>query len=330
MICDILSMYSCNNYIVGRDYNEIAAYITVFFISICEFLIRRFLLKNKRVNSVPPYWNILIAIPIISILLLLILIMNNLNNRIVLVSVSAGILFINLLIFYLYDVLTYAYLKLEETTLFERQVASYSNQLDVLMKSEEKLRTLRHDMKHHLNELLIMSEKHNEGEIIDYIQNMWTYMDNPYEYVSSGNKEIDSLLNYLINKAEQVLERVDYKINIPEELQIHPFDLNVIMGNLLDNAIIAANRSEKKWLSVLVGYEKGVLFINIKNSYDCILNKQENKYITTKKDAGEHGIGLQNVKKMVDSYKGTIQITDENHIFDVKIMLYTLLKIGNT
>ncbi len=325
MICDIISMYSCNNYIVGKEYNELAAYITVFLIGICEFVIERFLIKNRKSDFVPPYWNILIAIPIISIILLLILIMNNLNNRIILVSISTGILFINLLIFYLYDILVGAYLKLEESALFERQIESYSNQLNVMMQSEEKVRAFRHDIKHHLNELSIMANRLDDKEIINYIKSMYTYLDNPYEYISSGNREVDSLLNYMLNKAKTILRKVDYEINVPKELEIRSFDLNVIIGNLFDNAIEASKTSEKKWMEISLKYEQGMLFIRIRNSYDNAVQKQGNVYTTTKKEVQKHGIGLQNVKKVVDSYNGDMQISDKNNIFDVKIILYTLL-----
>ena len=325
MICDIISMYSCNNYIVGKEYKEMASFITVFLIGICEFIIERFLVKNRRSNFIPPYWSILIAIPIISIVLLLILIMNNLNNRIILVSVSSGILFINLLIFYLYDILIEAYLKLEESALFERQTAIYSNQLNVIMKSEEKVRSLRHDMKHHLNELSIIASRHKDDESINYIENMRAYLDNPSEYNSSGNKEVDSLMNYMLNKAESVLKKVDYQINVPKELEIHSFDLNVIIGNLLENAIHAAENSQKKWLEVSLSYEQGMLFIRIRNSYDNKVQKQGEIYATTKKETQEHGIGLQNVQRVVNNYKGDMQISDKDNIFDVKIILYTLL-----
>ena len=325
MICDIIAMYSCNNYIVGKEYNEVAAYITVFLIGICEFIIERFLIKNRRTDFIPPHWNILIAIPIISIILLLILIMNNLNNRIILVSMSTGILFVNLLIFYLYDVLVGAYLKLEESALFERQIESYSNQLNVMMQSEEKVRAFRHDMRHHLNELSIMADRINAEEIIDYIRSMYTYLDNPYEYISSGNKEVDSLLNYLVNKAKSILNRVDYEINIPKELAIRSFDLNVIIGNLLDNAIEASKDSEEKWLEISLKYEQGMLFIRIRNSYQNAIQKNGECYLSTKKDTQEHGIGLQNVKKVVENYQGEMQISDSHNIFDVKIILYTIL-----
>lgn len=324
MICDILAIYSFSNYIVGEEYNELAAYATVFLISICEFIIERFAIKNNEIIT-PPNWNILITIPIISIIILFILLMSNLNNRIVLVSVSAGILFINMLIFYLYNAMADLYLRLEENTLLERQMISYSNQLDVLMQSEEKVNALRHDMKHHLNELIVMAEQCGEWKIKDYLCDMQRFMDNSCAYVQSDNKEIDSLLNYMLKKANQILDKVECKVNIPKSLSIRPFDLNVILGNLLDNAIFAAGNSQDKWLSVILSYEKGMLFINIKNSYNNKIIKQNQEYVTTKRAGKEHGIGLQNVKKVVYNYNGRMEIGEDNNIFDVKVMMYTIL-----
>lgn len=325
MICDIIAVYSCNNYIVGKGQNELTVYITVFLIAVCEFIVEKFLVKNRKTDIIPLHWGILMAIPIISILLLLILIMNNLNSRIVLVSVGTGVLFINLLVFYLYDVLASAYVKLEETAIFERQLASYSNQLNVMMQSEEKMVALRHDMKHHLNQLSIMANRNQDTEVFDYIQSMHSYFNSPYCYTSTGNKDIDSLINYMLNKAEKIIEKVDYEINVPKDLEINSLDLNIIIGNLLENAIDAAKSSIGKWMEVSLNYEQGILFIRVRNSFNNEVKRQGDTYITTKKKMDGHGIGLQNVKKVVDSYKGEMQILDKNNIFDVRIILYTLL-----
>ncbi|MCM1101169.1 MAG: GHKL domain-containing protein [Clostridium sp.] len=324
MACDIVSIYSFSNYTVGGGYNEIAAYVTVFLISICEILVEKVIIKNKKTAFSPPYVNLLIAIPVISIAILFVLMMNNLNNRAILVLTGAGILFINILIFYLYGALLDVCLKLEENHLFERQIAGYANQLDLLMQSEERVTALRHDMKHHLNELLIKANNGERDEIITYIQDMGIFMENSNEYSRSGNKEVDSLLNYMLNNAEKVLNKIEYKISIPKDLGIRLFDINIILGNLLENAISAAGNSEEKWLSVFIKYEKGILFIHIMNSYSGQIIRQGTHYVTTKKETQGHGIGLQNVKKIVDSYHGTLDVEHKNNIFDVKIMIYTV------
>lgn len=321
MFCDILAAYSCYNYVYGEETIENVAYITIFLIAICEFVVERALVKNREKDSMPLAWNLLVTIPIISIVILMIITMNNLNNRIILISVSTGILLINLLLFYMYDVLTAAYLKLEESVMFERQLASYANQLKVLTQSEKKVSALRHDLKHHFIELLSRTK---EEDLIKYIHTMQKELDYPQEYIRSGNKEIDSVLNYMLEKAKKTLKKVEYKADVPEKIDISDFDLNIIMGNLLDNAILAAQNSEEKSLSISMRYEKSMLFICVKNSYSGVLQKKKEIYVSTKQGAGTHGIGLQNVRRVVERYNGSMNISDEKGIFDVKIMLYTM------
>ena len=53
--------------------------------------------------------------------------------------------------------------------------------------------------------------------------------------------------------------------------------------------------------------------------------KHGKDYITTKEEYGQHGLGLQNVKRIVCKYSGNIDILDTNDIFDVKIVLYTIV-----
>ncbi len=321
MLCDVIAIYSFSDYMIGGDYNLVAVYITVLLFALCEFLFEKFLVKQKNEAFVTPHWNAILLVPEISIALLLVLVMNNLNNQRILVIVSVGILVINLLVFYMYNALIAAYRKVGENIAFERQIASYANQLDVLMQSEEKVTALRHDMKHHLNELYRMSKNNINTEVMEYISNMQNFMSSDMELVRSGNREIDSILNYMLGKAKKILDRVEYKVNIPKDVLLKPFDITVLFGNLLENAIEAAEKSQgEKWLSLSLQYEKGLLFVSIENSYLSV-KKRGMAYCTTKSEEG-HGIGLQNVERIVASYQGTMEIADNNKVFSVKILLY--------
>lgn len=93
-------------------------------------------------------------------------------------------------------------------------------------------------------------------------------MLNSDEYVDSGNKEIDSTLNYLLQKADKILDNTKISIVLPENLSVHTFSINVILGNLLDNAIEAAQNSKEKYLGIDIRTKRGLLFITIENSYD--------------------------------------------------------------
>lgn len=322
MFCDCLAIFSFYNYFSTGKYGDILAYVSVFLTGISEFIIERYLMKNKGSAFTLPCWKMLLCIPVISVCILLPLTVLNLNNEFAVAIISAGLLFINMLTFYLYDTLITAYQKQEETFLLERQADSYANQLEILMQSEAKLKGLRHDLKHHFIELLNMADTQHEEEMTAYIHAMQEELSNPSEYVESGNKEIDSLLNLMIRKANEVLNDVEHKISVPDKLAISAYDLNVIIGNLLDNAIHAASESERKWLSVSAVYEKELLFIRVQNSFSGSLTVKNGIYLSTKPEKRGHGIGLQNVRRVVEKNKGNIQITHTADVFDVKIMLY--------
>ena len=90
--------------------------------------------------------------------------------------------------------------------------------------------------------------------------------------------------------------------------------MNVILGNLLENAIFAAEKSEEKWIDISIYVDKGVFHATIKNTYNGELISKNEKLLTTKSNPNEHGIGLENVNKIVGKYNGVLKI---DHTFQL-------------
>lgn len=212
-----------------------------------------------------------------------------------------------------------------ENQSLKREVQVYANQMEIILRNEENRNLLKHDMKHHLNELKLLAMKEKTSEMLEYIENMETFVQNPDELVSSGNMEIDSILNYLLQKAKKSLFSVHVKIQIPEKIT-HAFDINVILGNLLENAIEAAEKTEEKMLKVVIKSKQGILRIEIKNSFSgtCISQESFEKgmVFSTKRNLNGHGFGLKSVRKIVEKYNGIMEIYPEQKYFCVKVILY--------
>ncbi len=323
--CDVAATSFFIHYQDGESNNQIYAVISFFLIFICALVIEKIITIHKDAEAVQ---NVsLILMPICSIIVITLLIYSGTCTNIGLAIVSIGLLITNFLMLYLYNLLLHSMLRQYETERLKTQFQVYANQLRVILKGEEKIKALRHDMKHHLNELMLLANKHDTAEIQEYIEQMKLFLQNPDEMVASGNLEIDSVLNYILRKAEKKLKTVDIKVMLPEKVQ-HSFDLNVLLGNLLENAIEASEKTENKYLSVHIALKRGVLKIKIENSFEssCILQeKRQGKDIvlkTTKPFTDQHGIGLKNVKKIVKKYNGTMSVTTQNGIFSVNLILY--------
>ena len=95
-----------------------------------------------------------------------------------------------------------------------------------------------------------------------------------------------------------------------------------IISNLLNNAIEACEKiqEDKRIIEFKIAGYNSQIFISVRNSYDMesIIN-QKQKFITTKEDKLNHGIGLENVSRTVKKYDGDMRISQENERFIVTI-----------
>lgn len=323
--CDTISTLLFVNYKDGLAFSQIYEVITVFLIFICELLTERIVDVRQKVQNIR---NISLGlVPLCSIGMLCILIYTGSSTETGLVISSIGLILVNFFTFYLYKMLSESLLHQYENEILRQKIQGYANQLEIVLQGDEKVRGLRHDMKHHMNELKILAAKGENGAIEDYISKMQEFITNPNEIVSSGNLEIDSVINYMVCRAKEELRTVNVNVRLPESVS-HSFDINVILGNLLENSIEAARQTEEKRLDINIELQQGFLRIQIKNSYNgkTVFNREKGykKLLTTKKEKGHHGIGLENVRKIVEKYDGIMEVCPTDNIFCVILVLYML------
>lgn len=152
------------------------------------------------------------------------------------------LLMFNVLIFYVFDRLNKEYivnlknkLKVQEKTIeaemFYREKNIYQQQLHIINSTNDKLRSLQHDIKghHYVLKILLMKNKIDEAE--KYIDRMFpTILEEMY--IDTGNVTITSILNYYIGKAKKLEIDFKYELKIPDEINIDSFDLSTILINL--------------------------------------------------------------------------------------------------
>lgn len=310
-----------------EEYDELSRSIKECVISLgiyfSVFLLERTSLKKERRLAIKTsVWLLMLCVPIFSIVEIFYMWQANYDNKNYISIEIAGIFIINIAVFYLYDALQDYYKQKAEKEEFRIAMESYRNQIDIMKESWEKIRSLRHDLKLHVCELRYLTTHQDTDKVLAYLNEMERQITNEDECVSSGIQEIDSTLNYLLQYARKTLDEVKIKVALPEELEIHGFILNVILGNLLDNAIRAAQQSKRKYLNISLREKQGVLYIKIENSYSGILHIEEKKLLSTKSNLEMHGIGLKTVGKIIKDQGGDIEINWDEERFCVKVMLF--------
>lgn len=262
------------------------------------------------------YFIALLFIPIGSIFIAnaTVLAYNSIN-----ILTAVVLLGMNAMVFFLYDVLLRSQEKTRETEQLAQQGKYYQSQMKLMEQSQAQLACLRHDMRNHLSRMDAMLQQQDYEKLSDYLKRATACTSMPSCYVQTGNADIDCMVNYKLAEAERIGAEITAKAVIPPKLDISAFDMTVILGNLLDNATKAVAACEKKQIMLSLQYQKNVLTIVIKNTYDAasFFGLQTNK-----PNQQLHGYGLQSVRNAVAHYNGTMEIKHDEVLFTAKVLLF--------
>ena len=225
-------------------------------------------------------------------------------------------------VIYIYDRLMLSEAERVKSLLLAEQNRSLAGEMEILKDSRKRIRGIYHDMKNHILVLRSYAEQQKYAELDEYLARMQEETQAAVPQVYTGQPAVDSMLHYKIGSAPDVPVRVE--AGIPETLEMDGFDITVILGNLLDNAIEACRRLEKEERSVLLSIRlaKNQLFIRMENTFDGQLRTRQGRLLTRKEDGGVHGLGLENVRRVADKYHGLLETEAEGRIFRTKVLLY--------
>lgn len=301
----------------------------VFMIAITA--LKRVFTKDEIKELPVRYSFMLVLIPIGSIY-----IMNNIfmlgyklhsNRANIQSAVTAVILLgVNVLVFYIY-------IKLADDLQLRRMTSVYEQQLDLCERHQQerelsilRLRDMRHNMKNNLVSILAYAENGDNEKIIRFVNEIMEEGGIKTSTVTnSGNIVIDSLIWYWYVEAKKVGIDFSVNLNIPMEMPFRGADICLILGNLLENAVEAAQKAEgKKYIRLHMKYDKNNLLLFVENNYKGVLIKTKDKRLkSTKTDAENHGVGLSSVYRIAAKYHGVVTIDDDvANRFLIRVVLY--------
>ncbi|WP_172684739.1 sensor histidine kinase [Clostridium disporicum] len=225
---------------------------------------------------------------------------------------------ISINVFYFYDV--YKKDKKKKSSEIKESMNPLIQELIDEMKANE------HEYKNHLNILYCMIQVCKEDELKDkakkYIGNVFENKNLLNNLSKVENTILKAVLLSKINQAEK--NEIDCYYFIDSQLEGMPLDdseLTVVLSNLLNNAIEAASKSEKKVIEISTEYYEGKYIIEVSNSVDNLTKSMVadiSKIRFSTKGTGR-GYDLYNVKNIVEKYKGKVNMSLEEDIFNVLI-----------
>lgn len=280
--------------------------------------------KNIKNDNVMPksFWAVLLIVPISSLFVLAMFFQSKELSAFEVSFSVALILIMNFTVFFLFDRIAKLYKEKQESAFIKQQNEYYVNQLTATENLYETSRELRHNIKNHLVTILSYIEN-NKEDARKYITDIIGIYQNKTEIIHTGYPEIDGLLNFKLQPAFEEGIQINVKVTLPSNMIFPSFDLTVVLGNLIDNALEAvAFVDENKYIDFKMNYSKGMMIIKISNPYKNSLKMKNGKLITSKKDKVNHGLGLRSINEILRRYNGITEIETDENTFTITAALY--------
>ena len=218
---------------------------------------------------------------------------------------------------------------------YKQQLTDMVGHVQEMERLYDGIRAIRHDMNNYIadmEQLLSMGMNHDgpdnitKEETKKYLYHMKDALDSMTIRYSTGNPVTDVITNRKYLECEKAGISFTSDFIYPEKLEIEAFDLGILMNNALDNAIEACKKCEgKSNIGIRIhSYIKGrMFFLRIENSCDsgAVICTQNRELKTTKEDEWMHGIGIKNMRSVVERYYGTMSHEIRDDIFYLTIML---------
>ena len=214
----------------------------------------------------------------------------------------------------------------------EKQISSLQEHMEEMERIYSGIRGMKHDMKNTLAVIQRLSAEEGGGELQEYLSELNRGLEKLEVRFRTGNTVADTLLNMKYHEA--VRDMPDLRMDadnllLPQGIQIHSYDIGVILGNAADNAVEACRKLKAKEPGAdafirISSLQKGnLLILKVENSFDgrLVLKAKEEFPVTDKADRKSHGIGLANIKSTAEKYQGAVDFKVNGRVFILSVMM---------
>lgn len=212
---------------------------------------------------------------------------------------------------------------LEEQKIYELERTEFNS----LSETTERLRKMKHDMQIYVDAINVLAKDKKWDELIAYTEQYHNTLATTQSAIATGNIAIDCILTAKLDYAEKHGIKTEYSIMAPENFPLDSVELSSILGNIWNNSIEAGERliisdpTEHPYIYFYIKPYQNMILIHIENNYDGVIKGSIDGDILSVKQGKEHGLGIRRVKKLVEKADGVLQITSDNKIFSVHIMI---------
>ena len=200
------------------------------------------------------------------------------------------------------------------------QISDMKKHIEEVEKLYRDIRSMRHDMGNHIQTLEHLVAHNNMDDAAEYLEHLKNEWDKVSPEIKTGSPVIDVILMEKLREAKERQIRFLSDFHYPQNTKLNAFDLSVIMNNALNNCMENVS-GDDPYISISSFRKNSIFMITIKNSFVGHLNFGDSDLPETTKSGREHGMGLNNIRRVARMYMGDISLEQGNEEVILSIMM---------
>ena len=200
------------------------------------------------------------------------------------------------------------------------QISDMKKHIEEVEKLYRDIRSMRHDMGNHIQTLEHLVAHNNMDDATEYLEHLKNEWDEVSPEIKTGSPVIDVILMEKLREAKERQIRLLSDFHYPQNTKLNAFDLSVIMNNALNNCMENVS-GDDPYISISSFRKNSIFMITIKNSFGGQLNFGDSDLPETTKSGREHGMGLNNIRRVARMYMGDISLEQGNEEVILSIMM---------
>lgn len=200
------------------------------------------------------------------------------------------------------------------------QISDMKKHIEEVEKLYRDIRSMRHDMGNHIQTLEHLVAHNNMDDATEYLEHLKNEWDKVSPEIKTGSPVIDVILMEKLREAKERQIRFLSDFHYPQNTKLNAFDLSVIMNNALNNCMENVS-GDDPYISISSFRKNSIFMITIKNSFGGQLNFGDSDLPETTKSGREHGMGLNNIRRVARMYMGDISLEQGNEEVILSIMM---------
>lgn len=190
----------------------------------------------------------------------------------------------------------------------------------------ENLHRMRHELKNHYAVMKTFLDSGDYEKLKSYFAEYSDIIENTVGFADCGNATLNAIIGIEQGRVSGAGAKLDYRIAVPEKLNVNDADLCSLVMNFINNAVEyyeRAGRVGDNVISLEVRLAHGALLVTVANDIKPEDGERALSLETSKKNKSMHGYGSKIVAGIVNKYNGSVSYEVKEGKFTACAMLFS-------